>query len=139
MRIDAFYERTLRSLVKECQSDDNPVIAELCGADKGPTAARRANIYGLAFVVDQRLLGATRGIVGFRCDHLELVQKEVNRLKHDVLGQPPAGDGTHAARRAYEQGARGDGLARGIEAHHTSHVGDHVGEDVGQGEVAGRS
>jgi hypothetical protein len=81
MRIDAFYERSLRSLVPESQRDMPIVIPELRS-----TPVMKPHLLGqdkLAAVVDARFLSHT----SFKRNKLRAVHEEVIRLKHDVEGQ----------------------------------------------------
>lgn len=81
MRIDAFYERSLRSLVPECQNSHPAVIPEL--RSKPYDKPHLLGQYILAKVVDVRFLGSC----SFKRAKLAAIHQEVIRLKHDVEGQ----------------------------------------------------
>jgi hypothetical protein len=85
MRIDAFYERSLRCLITECQ-DENQTIPELKG--KNGKKAKDASADELAKVIRRRFLRYP-GVADFERSSLGQVRREVIRLKHFCLGQPP--------------------------------------------------
>lgn len=90
MRIDAFYERSLRSLILESQRDTPIVKPEL-----GSKLVKKPHFLGeykLAQIVDARLLNHAP----FKREKLRAVHEEVIRLKHDVEGQLVSGSITVA-------------------------------------------
>jgi len=83
MRIAALYERSLRSLLSESKHDEK--ISVIRKRKPKDIKISKANVRELTSIVQERLFKS----VPIKTTAAEKIRKEVNKLKHQVLGVLP--------------------------------------------------